>query len=56
MEPSEAWLSYKNIGGFFQVTKTLFDDKLKLWGSLRIDYNPYYKPDLDTATGCGIYI
>jgi iron complex outermembrane recepter protein len=37
-------VSYKNIGGFFQVTKTLFDDKLKLWGSLRIDYNPYYKP------------
>jgi iron complex outermembrane recepter protein len=37
-------VSYKNIGGFFQLTKTLFDDKLKLWGSLRIDYNPYYKP------------
>jgi iron complex outermembrane recepter protein len=37
-------VSYKNMGGFFQVTKTLFDDKLKLWGSLRIDYNPYYKP------------
>jgi outer membrane cobalamin receptor len=37
-------VSYKNIGGFFQVTKTLFDEKLKLWGSLRIDYNPYYKP------------
>ncbi|HLA59510.1 MAG TPA: TonB-dependent receptor, partial [Puia sp.] len=37
-------VSYKNIGGFFQVTKTLFNEKLKLWGSLRIDYNPYYKP------------
>jgi iron complex outermembrane receptor protein len=37
-------VAYKNIGGFFQVTKTLFDEKLKLWGSLRIDYNPYYKP------------
>jgi iron complex outermembrane recepter protein len=35
---------YKNIGGFFQVTKTLLQEKLKLWGSLRIDYNPYYKP------------
>jgi iron complex outermembrane recepter protein len=35
---------YKNFGGFFQVTKTLLDEKLKLWGSLRIDYNPYYKP------------
>lgn len=37
-------VAYKNIGGFFQVTKTLLDDKLKLWGSLRIDYNPYYNP------------
>ena len=37
-------VDYKNIGGFTQVTKTLLDDKLKLWGSLRIDYNPYYKP------------
>jgi iron complex outermembrane recepter protein len=37
-------VAYKNIGGFFQVTKTLLDEKLKLWGSLRIDYNPYYKP------------
>ena len=37
-------VSYKNIGGFFQVTKTLFDEKLKLWGSLRMDYNPYFKP------------
>jgi hypothetical protein len=37
-------VSYKNMGGFFQVTKTLFNEKLKLWGSLRIDYNPYYKP------------
>jgi iron complex outermembrane recepter protein len=34
---------YKNIGGFFQVTKTLLNDNLKLWGSLRIDYNPYFK-------------
>jgi iron complex outermembrane recepter protein len=35
---------YKNIGGFFQVTKTLLEEKLKLWGSLRLDYNPYFKP------------
>jgi outer membrane receptor protein involved in Fe transport len=34
---------YKNFGGFFQITKTLLDEKLKLWGSLRIDYNPYFK-------------
>jgi iron complex outermembrane recepter protein len=35
---------YKNISGFFQGTKTLLEEKLKLWGSLRIDYNPYFKP------------
>jgi iron complex outermembrane recepter protein len=35
---------YKKIGGFFQATKTFFDDKLKVFGSLRFDYNPYYKP------------
>ena len=33
-------ISYKKFGGFSQVTKTLFDEKLKLWGSLRNDYNP----------------
>jgi iron complex outermembrane recepter protein len=37
-------VSYKNIGGFFQVTKTLLQERLKLWGSLRIDYNPYFNP------------
>jgi len=35
---------YKKIGGFFQITKTLLDDNLKLFGSLRYDYNPYYNP------------
>jgi iron complex outermembrane receptor protein len=33
---------YKKFGAFVQVTKTLFDDKLKLWGSLRGDYNPEF--------------
>jgi len=33
---------YKKFGGFIQVTKTLFNDKLKLWGSLRADYNPEF--------------
>ena len=33
---------YKKFGGFVQVTKTLFKDKLKLWGSLRGDYNPEF--------------
>ena len=35
---------YENFGGFIQVTKTLLENRLKLWGSLRIDYNPYFKP------------
>jgi iron complex outermembrane receptor protein len=35
---------YKKFGGFAQVTKTFFDEKLKLFGSVRLDYNPYYDP------------
>lgn len=34
---------YKKFGGFAQVTKTLFDKKLKLFGSLRLDYNPEFE-------------
>jgi iron complex outermembrane receptor protein len=33
---------YKKFGGFAQITKTFFKDKLKLWGSLRGDYNPEF--------------
>lgn len=33
---------YKKFGGFAQVTKTFFKDKLKLTGSLRGDYNPEF--------------
>lgn len=33
---------YKKFGGFVQVTKTLFEDKLKLFGSVRGDYNPEF--------------
>jgi outer membrane cobalamin receptor len=33
---------YKKFGGFAQITKTLFKEKLKLWGSLRGDYNPEF--------------
>jgi len=39
-------IDYKKIGGFAQVTKTLFAEKLKLFGSLRYDYNPEFKPIL----------
>ncbi len=35
---------YKKYGAFAQVTKTLFDDHLKVFGSLRYDYNPEFKP------------
>lgn len=35
---------YKKFGGFTQVTKTFFDEKLKVFGSVRLDYNPYYDP------------
>ncbi|RFZ84906.1 energy transducer TonB [Mucilaginibacter terrenus] len=35
---------YKKYGAFTQVTKTFFDEKLKLFGSLRWDYNPYFDP------------
>lgn len=35
---------YKKFGAFTQVTKTFFDDKLKLFGSVRYDYNPEFNP------------
>ncbi|OAQ40884.1 energy transducer TonB [Pedobacter psychrophilus] len=34
---------YKKFGGFAQVTKTFFEEKLKLFGSLRLDYNPEFQ-------------
>ncbi len=34
---------YKKFGGFVQVTKTLLQDKLKLWGSVRADHNTDFK-------------
>ncbi|MBS1513061.1 MAG: TonB-dependent receptor [Bacteroidetes bacterium] len=37
---------YKKFGGFAQLTKTVLDDKLKLWGSLRVDDNPAFKTKL----------
>lgn len=35
---------YKKIGAFSQITKSLFQNKLKLFGSLRFDYNPEFDP------------
>ena len=37
---------YKKFGGFAQVTKTFFEERLKLFGSLRYDYNPEFDPKL----------
>ncbi|MCX6318043.1 MAG: TonB-dependent receptor [Bacteroidetes bacterium] len=34
---------YKKFGAFFQATKTFFEEKLKIWGSLRADYNPEFQ-------------
>ena len=33
---------YKKFGAFVQATKTFFDDKLKIFASLRGDYNPEF--------------
>ncbi|HUQ64954.1 MAG TPA: TonB-dependent receptor [Flavitalea sp.] len=33
---------YKKFGGFAQATKTFFDEKLKVWASVRGDYNPEF--------------
>jgi iron complex outermembrane recepter protein len=35
---------YKKFGGFVQGTKTFFDEKLKIFASLRYDYNPEFDP------------
>jgi outer membrane receptor protein involved in Fe transport len=35
---------YKKYGAFTQVTKTFFDEKLKVFGSIRWDRNPYFDP------------
>jgi iron complex outermembrane receptor protein len=45
---------YKKFGVFLQVTKTLFDEKLKLFGSLRFDYNPEFDPKF-TPRLAGVY-
>ncbi len=35
---------YEKFGGFVQATKTFLDEKLKVFASLRGDYNPNFKP------------
>ncbi|WP_181305863.1 TonB-dependent receptor [Rufibacter sp. XAAS-G3-1] len=38
---------YKKFGAFAQVTKTFLADKLKVFGSLRVDYNPEFDPKIN---------
>ena len=38
---------YKKFGGFGQITKSLLDEKLKLFGSLRVDYNPEFSAKIN---------
>lgn len=45
---------YKKFGAFAQVTKTVLDDHLKLFGSLRWDYNPEFAPKF-TPRLAGVY-
>ncbi|HVZ55338.1 MAG TPA: TonB-dependent receptor [Chitinophagaceae bacterium] len=35
---------YRKFGAFTQLTKTILQDRLKLFGSLRFDYNPEFNP------------
>jgi outer membrane receptor protein involved in Fe transport len=37
-------VTYSKVGGFAQVTKTVWNDKLKFFASLRYDYNPEFDP------------
>jgi iron complex outermembrane receptor protein len=39
-------IHYKKIGGFAQLTKTFFDERLKIFASARYDYNPEFDPKL----------
>ncbi len=40
-------LYYKKFGAFVQATKLLFSEKLKVFASLRYDYNPEFTPKLN---------
>lgn len=46
-EPGGKNVYYKKYGGFAQASKTFFEDKLKLVGSLRVDYNTEFDPKIN---------
>lgn len=41
-QPGGKYQHYQKVGGFVQATKLLLKDRLKLSGSLRLDYNPEF--------------
>lgn len=43
-EPGGKNVYYKKYGGFVQATKTFFDEKLKIFASLRYDHNLEFNP------------
>ena len=46
-EPGGNNVYYKKYGGFAQLTKTFFDEKLKVFASLRYDHNLEFAPKLN---------
>ncbi|GGF11226.1 TonB-dependent receptor [Hymenobacter cavernae] len=46
-QPGGDYVYYKKVGGFAQATKLLLADRLKLTGSLRVDYNPEFTPKVN---------
>jgi outer membrane receptor protein involved in Fe transport len=46
-QPGGSYVYYQKYGAFAQGTKLLLSDKLKLTGSLRVDYNPEFTPKVN---------
>ncbi|WP_343305183.1 TonB-dependent receptor [Chitinophaga niabensis] len=46
-EPGGKNVYYKKYGGFAQVSKTFFNEKLKLVGSIRLDHNTEFDPKIN---------
>jgi hypothetical protein len=45
--PGGSNVYYRKVGAFAQLTRTFFKEKLKLYGSLRVDYNPEFDPKIN---------
>lgn len=46
-EPGGKNVYYRKYGGFAQVSKTFFNEKLKLVGSIRLDHNTEFDPKIN---------